>query len=58
MQSSAGILAFPASLIVSIRWQGVGTWSGFDPSAPFFWWQPGVAGSPAHDLLDAETKFN
>lgn len=31
-----GILAFPASLIAGILWQGVGTWTGFGPSAPFF----------------------
>jgi MFS family permease len=31
-----GLLAFPASLIAGILWQGVGSWSGFGPSAPFF----------------------
>lgn len=31
-----GILAFPASLIAGILWQGAGGWSGFGPSAPFF----------------------
>lgn len=31
-----GILAFPASLIAGLLWQGVGTWTGFGPSAPFF----------------------
>jgi MFS family permease len=30
-----GILDFPASLIAGILWQGVGTWEGFGPSAPF-----------------------
>ncbi len=30
-----GLLAFPASVIAGILWQGVGTWSGFGPSAPF-----------------------
>jgi len=30
-----GILAFPASLIAGILWQGTGAWSGFGPSAPF-----------------------
>jgi MFS family permease len=29
------VLAFPASLIAGILWQGVGAWSGFGPSAPF-----------------------
>jgi MFS family permease len=31
-----GILDFPASLIAGFLWQGVGTWVGFGPSAPFF----------------------
>ena len=31
-----GILDFPASLIAGFLWQGVGTWEGFGPSAPFF----------------------
>lgn len=31
-----GILAFPASVIAGILWQGVGSWVGFGPSAPFF----------------------
>jgi MFS family permease len=30
-----GILAFPASLIAGLLWQGVGAWGGFGPSAPF-----------------------
>ena len=30
-----GILDFPASLIAGILWQGVGSWQGFGPSAPF-----------------------
>lgn len=30
-----GIAALPASLIAGILWQGVGTWSGFGPQAPF-----------------------
>ena len=30
-----GLLAFPASLIAGILWQGVGNWSGLGPSAPF-----------------------
>jgi MFS family permease len=30
-----GILAFPASLIAGILWQGVGNWAGFGPAAPF-----------------------
>jgi MFS family permease len=31
-----GILTFPASFIAGILWQGIGTWSGFGPSAPFY----------------------
>ena len=31
-----GIIDFPASLIAGILWQGVGSWSGFGPSAPFY----------------------
>jgi len=30
-----GILDLPASLIAGFLWQGVGTWEGFGPSAPF-----------------------
>jgi len=30
-----GILAFPASLIAGLLWQGAGSWDGFGPSAPF-----------------------
>ncbi len=30
-----GILAFPASLIAGLLWQGAGAWQGFGPSAPF-----------------------
>jgi MFS family permease len=31
-----GILAFPASLIAGLLWQGAGAWKGYGPSAPFF----------------------
>lgn len=30
-----GILAFPASFIAGLLWQGAGLWKGFGPSAPF-----------------------
>ena len=30
-----GILDLPASLIAGVLWQGVGSWTGFGPSAPF-----------------------
>ncbi len=31
-----GILAFPASAIAGILWQGIGSWGGFGASAPFY----------------------
>jgi len=31
-----GLLTFPSSLIAGILWQGVGSWGGFGPSAPFY----------------------
>jgi MFS family permease len=51
-----GLLAFPASVIAGVLWQGVGGWPGFGPSAPFLFggvlaliaallmavWNPGV----------------
>jgi len=30
-----GILTFPASFIAGVLWQGMGSWKGFGPSAPF-----------------------
>jgi MFS family permease len=30
-----GLLAFPASLIAGVLWQGVGAWPGLGPAAPF-----------------------
>jgi MFS family permease len=30
-----GILAFPASFIAGLLWQGIGSWPGFGPAAPF-----------------------
>ncbi|GAB4496943.1 MAG: MFS transporter [Anaerolineales bacterium] len=30
-----GFLAFPASLIAGVLWQGIGRWAGFGPAAPF-----------------------
>ncbi len=30
-----GLLAFPASLIAGLLWEGAGAWKGFGPSAPF-----------------------
>jgi MFS family permease len=30
-----GFLAFPASFIAGLLWQGAGAWAGFGPSAPF-----------------------
>lgn len=34
--AAIGITVFPASLIAGVLWQGVGAWTGFGPSAPFF----------------------
>ena len=31
-----GLLTFPASFIAGILWQGIGSWEGFGPSAPFW----------------------
>ena len=36
LNASIGITALPASVIAGILWQGVGSWPGFGPSAPFF----------------------
>jgi MFS family permease len=33
--ATIGLLAFPASLVAGLLWQGVGAWDGFGPSAPF-----------------------
>jgi MFS family permease len=33
--AAVGITALPASLIAGILWQGLGTWTGFGPAAPF-----------------------
>ena len=30
-----GIIDFPASLIAGVLWEGIGSWAGFGPSAPF-----------------------
>ncbi len=34
--AAVGLTAFPASLIAGVLWQGVGSWTGFGASAPFF----------------------
>jgi MFS family permease len=34
--AAIGITVLPASLIAGMLWQGVGAWTGFGPSAPFF----------------------
>jgi MFS family permease len=33
--ATIGILAFLASFIAGLLWQGIGAWQGFGPSAPF-----------------------
>jgi len=34
--ASVGITALPGSLIAGVLWQGLGSWPGFGPSAPFY----------------------
>ena len=34
--AAVGLTAFPASLIAGLLWQGIGSWPGFGPSAPFY----------------------
>jgi MFS family permease len=34
--AAVGLTALPASLIAGILWQGIGAWTGFGASAPFF----------------------
>jgi len=64
-----GLLDLPASLIAGILWQGAGTWTGFGPSAPFFFgavlsliaalfmvlWKP-LAGLSAQPGIPAEAS--
>ncbi|MBN1305782.1 MAG: MFS transporter [Anaerolineales bacterium] len=33
--AAIGLTAFPASLLAGLLWQGLGSWPGFGPSAPF-----------------------
>jgi MFS family permease len=35
LAATVGILALPASLLAGILWQGVGSWAGLGPAAPF-----------------------
>ena len=34
--AAIGITALPASLLAGLLWQGAGSWTGFGPSAPFY----------------------
>lgn len=34
--AAIGLTALPASVIAGLLWQGLGSWTGFGPSAPFF----------------------
>lgn len=34
--AAVGLTALPASLIAGVLWQGIGSWEGLGPSAPFF----------------------
>lgn len=33
--AAVGVAALPASLIAGVLWQGIGSWEGFGPAAPF-----------------------
>ncbi len=33
--AAVGLAALPASVVAGVLWQGVGTWTGFGPAAPF-----------------------
>ena len=33
--AAVGLMAFPASAMAGVLWQGIGGWSGFGPGAPF-----------------------
>jgi MFS family permease len=33
--AAVGVTALPASLLAGVLWQGVGSWTGFGPAAPF-----------------------
>jgi MFS family permease len=35
LHTALGVVAFPASLIAGLLWQGAGGWRGFGPGAPF-----------------------
>ena len=32
---AVGLMAFPASVLAGVLWQGIGAWSGWGPRAPF-----------------------
>lgn len=34
--ATVGLMALPASVFAGALWQGIGSWTGFGPSAPFF----------------------
>jgi MFS family permease len=34
--ATIGLVALPASVLAGVLWQGLGTWAGFGPSAPFY----------------------
>jgi MFS family permease len=35
LHTTVGLVAFPASLVAGLLWQGAGDWRGFGPGAPF-----------------------
>lgn len=48
--ATVGILSLPASLLAGLLWQGLGSWHGFGPAAPF-WLGAGTALVAAVALL-------
>lgn len=40
--AAVGVVSLPASILAGLLWEGVGTWSGFGASAPF-WFGAGTA---------------
>jgi MFS family permease len=43
LHAAVGITALPASVLAGVLWQGVGSWMGWGPSAPFYF-GAGLAG--------------
>ncbi len=50
--AAVGVVSLPASLLGGLVWEGVGAWSGFGPSAPF-WLGAGLSAAAALLLIAA-----